>query len=149
LCHNAYLRRVKSPSPSRTTKTRSGTRMQLAQIALTVADIERAVAFYGEAVGLPLMFRAPPSLAFFGLDGARLMLSTPEGEFRPGGSTVLYLRVPDIQARHAELKARGVPFVDEPHLVARMPDHDLWMTFFRDPDGHTLALMAEVRPPAA
>jgi methylmalonyl-CoA/ethylmalonyl-CoA epimerase len=56
---------------------------------------------------------------------------------------VLYLRVADIRASFAAMRGRGVTFVDEPHLVAPMPDHDLWMCFFRDPDGHTLALMCE------
>jgi methylmalonyl-CoA/ethylmalonyl-CoA epimerase len=76
----------------------------------------------------------------------RLMLSAPEGEFAPGGGSVLYLRVADIDAEHALLASRGVAFIDAPHLVARMPDHELWMCFFRDPDGHTLALMCERRP---
>jgi methylmalonyl-CoA/ethylmalonyl-CoA epimerase len=76
----------------------------------------------------------------------RLMLSAPEGDFVPGGSTVLYLRVADMDAEHEALVGRGVAFIDAPHLIARMPDHELWMCFFRDPDGHTLALMSERRP---
>ena len=117
--------------------------MSLGQVTLTVANVERSLAFYRDAVGLRFLFSAGPSLAFLDLGGVRLMLSVPEGEFTPGGSTVLYLKVPDITATFDEMRARGVPFVDEPHLIAPMPDHDLWMTFFRDPDGHTLALMCE------
>jgi methylmalonyl-CoA/ethylmalonyl-CoA epimerase len=108
-----------------------------------VSDVARSAAFYRDAVGLRYLFAAGPSLAFLDLGGVRLMLSAPEGEFRPGGSTVLYLKVADIVATHADMRRRGVAFVDEPHLIAAMPDHDLWMTFFRDPDGHTMALMAE------
>jgi methylmalonyl-CoA/ethylmalonyl-CoA epimerase len=115
----------------------------LGQIALTVSDVERSTGFYRDTVGLPFLFAAGPALAFFDLGGVRLMLSAPEGELRPGSSTVLYLKVTDITATFAEMGARGVEFVDEPHLIARMPDHDLWMTFFRDLDGHTLALMCE------
>jgi methylmalonyl-CoA/ethylmalonyl-CoA epimerase len=115
----------------------------LGQIALTVRDVERSVAFYRDRVGLRFLFAAGPSLAFLDLGGVRLMLSAPEGEFVPGLSSVLYLRVPDILAAHDEMAARGVAFIDEPHLVAPMADHDLWMCFFRDPDGHTLALMCE------
>jgi methylmalonyl-CoA/ethylmalonyl-CoA epimerase len=74
------------------------------------------------------------------------MLSAPEGELAPGSSTVLDLRVADIDAEHALLTSRGVTFIDAPHLVARMPDHELWMCFFRDPDEHLLALMCERRP---
>ena len=115
----------------------------LGQVALSVADVARSTTFYRDAVGLRFLFAAGSSLAFLDLGNARLMLSTPEGDFTPGSSTVLYLRVADIATSHATMRARGVPFVDEPHLVAPMPDHDLWMCFFRDPDGHTLALMCE------
>lgn len=118
----------------------------LRQIALSVGDIDRSTAFYRDLLGLPFLFAAGPTLAFLDIGGVRLMLSTPEGEFTPGGSTVLYLEVPDIVGAHAEFTARGVVFVDEPHLVARMPDHELWMCFLRDPDQHLLALMSEIRP---
>lgn len=117
----------------------------LGQVALTVRDVERSMAFYRDAVGLPFLFAPAPTLAFLMIGDVRLMLSTPEGDFTPGGSTVLYLRVADIEAEYAALAARGVPFIDRPHLVARMPDHELWMCFLRDPDGHTLALMCERR----
>jgi methylmalonyl-CoA/ethylmalonyl-CoA epimerase len=123
----------------------TSTRVTLGQVALTVADVSRSTTFYRDAVGLPFLFAAGPTLAFLDLGGVRLMLSTPEGHFAPGGSTVLYIKVPDIDAAFAQMKGRGVAFVDEPHLIAKMPDHELWMTFFSDPDGHTLALMAERR----
>jgi catechol 2,3-dioxygenase-like lactoylglutathione lyase family enzyme len=123
---------------------------QIGQIACTVADVPRAVAFYRDAMGLKLLFEAPPGLAFFECGGIRLMLSQPEGDFKPGGSSaVIYFRISDIMATQQALKSRGVPFVDEPHLIAKMPDHELWMCFFKDPDGHTLALMEERRDGAA
>ncbi|MEO7712754.1 MAG: VOC family protein [Gemmatimonadaceae bacterium] len=120
----------------------------LGQVALTVSDVARSTNFYRDAIGLRFLFSAGPTLAFFDIGGVRLMLSGPEGDFTPGSSTVLYLKVSDIEAEHAAMRARGVAFVDEPHCIASMPDHDLWMTFLRDPDGHTLALMSE-RPSAA
>jgi methylmalonyl-CoA/ethylmalonyl-CoA epimerase len=115
----------------------------LGQVALTVQDVARSVAFYRDQVGLRFLFGAGPTLAFLDLGGVRLMLSAPEGDFAPGSSTVLYIRIADIDAAFRDMRSRGVEFVDEPHLIASMPDHDLWMTFFRDPDGHTLALMCE------
>ena len=118
----------------------------LGQVALTVRDTERSVAFYRDTLGLPFLFAPAPTLAFLMIGDVRLMLSAAEGELAPGGSTVLYLRVADIGAEHAALSARGVTFIDAPHLVARMPDHELWMCFFRDPDEHLLALMCERRP---
>jgi len=118
----------------------------IAQIALTISDLDRAVAFYRDSLGMPLLFQAPPGLAFFRCGAIRLMLSKPEGEFKPGASSVLYFKLRGIEAAHAILKERGVTFVDEPHFITRMPDHDLWMTFFKDPDGNTLALMEEKKP---
>ena len=115
----------------------------IAQIALTISDLDRAVAFYRHALGMPLLFQAPPGLAFFKCGSIRLMLSKPEGEFKPGASSVLYFKIAGIEGAHATLKGRGVTFVDEPHFITRMPDHDLWMVFFKDPDGNALALMEE------
>ncbi len=115
----------------------------LRQIALTVSDVARATAFYRDAVGLPFLFSAGPNLAFLDVGGVRLMLSTPESGFTPGASSVLYFTVPDIDAAHAEMSARGVAFADAPHLIAQMPDHDLWLCAFRDPDGNPMALMCE------
>jgi methylmalonyl-CoA/ethylmalonyl-CoA epimerase len=117
----------------------------IGQIAYTVTNVSRSVAFYRDAVGLKLLFEAPPGLAFFDCGGIRFMLSQPEGDFKPGASAVMYFRIQDIEGTHQTLKARGVPFVDEPHLIAKMPDHELWMCFFNDPDGNTLALMEEKR----
>jgi methylmalonyl-CoA/ethylmalonyl-CoA epimerase len=115
----------------------------IGQVALTVRDVAQSTTFYREAVGLRFLFAPAPTLAFFDAGGTRLMLSSPEGDFTPGSSSVLYFKVADIDAEHAAMASRGVAFIDTPHLVARMPDHELWMCFFRDPDAHTLALMCE------
>ncbi|HEY1013266.1 MAG TPA: VOC family protein [Herpetosiphonaceae bacterium] len=113
----------------------------LGQIALPVEDPERATAFYRDTLGLPHLFSAGP-LAFFDCGGVRLMLSPPEGDGPRAGST-LYFKVGDIAAAHAALQARGVAFVDEPHVIAEMADHTLWMVFFRDSEGNLLGLMSE------
>lgn len=118
---------------------------QLGQIAMPAADIERGIAFYRDILQVPFLFQFP-GLAFFDCGGVRLMLSTPEKGTSAGNSSVLYFKVPDIQAETAALRSRGVTFETEPHLVARMPDHELWMAFFRDPDRNLLAIMSEVRP---
>ena len=117
---------------------------RIGQIAINVKDPARAVAFYRDVLGLKFLFEAGP-LAFFDCGGVRLMLTRPEKpEFDHPGS-VLYLVVPDIQAAHSQMIAQGVKFEDAPHLIAKMPDHDLWMTFFRDSEENLLALMSEVR----
>lgn len=117
----------------------------IGQIAIPVKDLDRAVAFYRDSLGMRLLFQAPPGLAFFECGGVRLLIEVPSvAEFRHPAS-IVYYRVDDIQAAHATLVARGVNFRDEPHLVAKMPDHDLWMAFFGDGEDNTLALMSEVR----
>ena len=118
---------------------------RIGQIAIVVQDIDRAVAFYRDKLGLRLLFQAPPKLAFFDCGGVRLMLDVPEKQEFKHSASILYYKVDDIKATWAALRGRGVEFRDEPHMVARMPDHELWMTFFRDTEGNTLALMSEVR----
>lgn len=118
---------------------------RIGQIAVNIHDLERAVAFYRDALGMTLLFQVPPKMAFFDAAGIRLMLSLPETpEFNHPGS-ILYYKVDDIQGTHATLRDRGVKFRTEPHLVAKMPDHELWMAFFEDSEENLLALMSEVR----
>ena len=117
----------------------------LGQIQIRALDVERAAAFYENTLGLKLLFKAPPRLAFFDCGGVRLMLDRPEKQEFDHASSILYFAVPDIQAAHASMKAQNVKFEDEPHMIARMPDHDLWMTFFRDSEDNLLALMSEVK----
>jgi predicted enzyme related to lactoylglutathione lyase len=117
---------------------------RLGQIAINAHDVDRAATFYENILGLKLLFKAGPGLAFFDCNGVRLMLTRPEKpEFDHPGS-ILYFAVPDIQAAHAKMKAVAVHFEDEPHLIAKMPDHDLWMVFFRDSENNLLGLMSEV-----
>ena len=103
------------------------------------------MSFFRDEVGLPLLFRAPPGLAFFSCGDVRLMVTQPEGSSHAGANSTLYFKVDNITATRAAMQARGVLFDDEPHLIAKLPDHELWMTFFRDPDGSLLALMEERR----
>jgi catechol 2,3-dioxygenase-like lactoylglutathione lyase family enzyme len=116
---------------------------RIGQIALTVSDIGRAVTFYRDSLGMRFLFQVP-NLAFFDCDGIRLMLSLPE-KTAEGSSSVIYYKVADIQEAFQTLASRGVAFEGEPHSIAKMPDHELWMAFFRDPDRNLLALMSEVR----
>lgn len=118
---------------------------RLGQIQIRAHDVERAAAFYQDVLGLKLLFKAPPDLAFFDCGGVRLMLDHPEKPEFNHDSSILYFAVPDIQASYSNLKAQNVKLEDEPHMIARMPDHDLWMTFFRDSEGNLMALMSEVK----
>jgi|SRR5918996_3104612 methylmalonyl-CoA/ethylmalonyl-CoA epimerase len=114
------------------------------QVAVSVRDLEKQIAFYRDTLGFPFLFQIPDA-AFFHLGNVRLMLSKPEKpEFDHPAST-LYYKVADIQAAHRDLAGRGVRFEGDPHLIARMPDHELWMAFFRDAEENVLALMSEVR----
>ena len=115
----------------------------IGQIAITVHNLDRATAFYRDKLGLRLLFTAG-KLAFFDCGGVRLMLDVPEKPEFDHPSSILYFKVPDIAAAHSAMDASGVRFEDEPHVLARMADHDLWMTFFRDSEQNLLALMSEV-----
>ena len=110
---------------------------KLGQIAINVQDLPRATAFYRDVLGLSLLF-STGALTFFDCAGIRLMLGKAEKPEFDHPSSILYFTVPDIRAAYARMKSAGTTFVDEPHLIAKMPDHDLWMTFFRDPEGKLL-----------
>ena len=116
---------------------------QIRQISINVHDSDRAVAFYRDILGLKLLFRAG-HLAFFDCDGIRLMLSPPEKPEFDHPSSILYFKVDDIQQAYAQLQARSVKTEGVPNLVAKMPDHDLWLAAFRDSENNLLCLMAEV-----
>jgi catechol 2,3-dioxygenase-like lactoylglutathione lyase family enzyme/ribosomal protein S18 acetylase RimI-like enzyme len=116
---------------------------EIAQIGLTVEDLPLARDFYRDVLGLPLLFEAG-TMAFFQCGAIRLMLGTAEKP-APRGGTILYYKVGDLHATCAALEAKGVSFLQTPQLVAKMPDHELWMAFLKDPDENTLALMSEVR----
>lgn len=117
---------------------------RIGQIAVNVHDLGRATAFYRDTLGMRLLFEVP-KMAFFDCDGVRLMLGVPERPEFDHPASVLYYKVGDIQSAHQALVSRNVAFESAPHLIARLPDHDLWMAFFHDPEGNMLALMSEVR----
>jgi predicted enzyme related to lactoylglutathione lyase len=114
------------------------------QVSMRAHDVDRAVGFYRDILGLPFLFAAPPGLAFFDCNGVRLMLSTPEPGFDHPGS-VLYFAVEDIQRMHDALAARGVTFMTPPHKIATLADREVWLADFRDSEGNVLALMSEPR----
>jgi methylmalonyl-CoA/ethylmalonyl-CoA epimerase len=111
------------------------------QIAFNVTSADASEKFYTEVLGLRKLYRFA-NLLFFDCAGLRLMLEQSDGK-RNIAPAAIYFRVADIALAHRELKERGAVFTDDPHLIAPMPDHDLWMAFFNDPDGHVLSLMME------
>lgn len=125
--------------------TRNSTTLDsIAQVAIRIRDLERAVGMYREKLGLRYLFQAPPSLAFFDCGGVRLMLSPAEpGEFDHAASP-LYFRVDDIHAAQADLTSRGVHFRSAPHQIADLGDRVVWLSEFEDGEDNVFALMAEV-----
>ncbi len=117
---------------------------QIGQIAINVHDTGRAIEFYRDTLGLKHLFTAG-NLAFFDCGGVRLMLSPPERPEFDHPASILYFKVGDIKSAHARLVQKNVKTESEPHLVARMPDHDLWLAEFRDSEGNLLAFLSEVR----
>lgn len=113
------------------------------QIAMTVSDVDAALTFYRDVLGLTFLFSAGANLAFLDAAGIRVMLSTPQGSGAVGQNSILYFKVSDIVAVHAALVERGAKDERAPQLAAKMPDHALWTGFLRDPDGNLVGLMEE------
>ena len=113
------------------------------QIAITVSNVDAALLFYRDVLGLTFLFSAGPDLAFLDAGGIRVMLSTPQGTGSVGHNSILYFKVSDIVAVHAALVGRGAADERAPQLAAKMPDHELWTGFLRDPDGSLVGLMEE------
>lgn len=116
---------------------------RIGQIVINVRDVKRAADFYRSRLGMRHLFSAP-NLEFFDCGGIRLMLGVAEKPEFDHSSSVIYFKVDEIQSAHDTLQARGVQFVDKPHLIAKLPTHDLWMCFLRDSEDNLLALMSEV-----
>lgn len=115
----------------------------VAQILIPVDDLERAIPFYRDTLGIPFLFSAPPQMSFFQCGSVRLLVGVhTEGQTAQRGSAI-YFKVADIQAVHTQLTARGVAFSAAPHIVHRAATYDLWLAEFKDPDGNSLALMSE------
>jgi len=113
------------------------------QIAITVSDVSTALPFYRDVLGLIFLFSPAPTLAFLAAGSVRIMLTTPQGAGTVGNNSILYFKVTDIGATHAAIVGRGAKDERPPQLTARMPDHELWTAFVRDPDGNLIGLMEE------
>ena len=118
---------------------------EIGQIAITVSDVGKALPFYRDVLGLTFLFSPGPNLAFLSAGKVRIMLSTPQGAGTVGHNSILYFKVTDIVATHSAIVARGATNERPPQLAAKMPDHELWIGFIRDPDGNLIGLMEERR----
>jgi predicted enzyme related to lactoylglutathione lyase len=113
------------------------------QIAITVSDVDLALTFYRDVLGLKFLFSAGPNLAFLDAGGIRLMLSTPQGAGEVGKNSILYFNVLDIVPVYHSLVERGARSERPPQFATKMPDHELWTGFLRDPDGNLVGLLEE------
>jgi len=118
---------------------------EIRQIAITVSEVGKVLPFYRDALGLRFLFSPGPNLAFLAAGTVRLMLTTPQGAGAPGQNSILYFKVTDIATTHNTIVARGATSERTPQLTARMPDHELWISFLRDPDGNLVGLLEEKR----
>jgi predicted enzyme related to lactoylglutathione lyase len=118
---------------------------EIRQLAITVSDVGTALPFYRDVLGLTFLFSPAPNLAFLAAGSVRIMLSTPQGAGSVGHNSILYFKVSDIAAVHAAIVQRGAKNERGPQLTAKMPDHELWTAFVRDPDGNLVGLMEEKR----
>ena len=118
---------------------------EIRQIAITVSDVSKVLPFYRDVLGLKFLFSPAPNLAFLAAGSVRLMLTTPQGAGTVGQNSILYFKVSDIETTHAAIVKRGAQNERSPTLAAKMPDHQLWIGFVRDPDGNLVGLMEEKR----
>ena len=116
----------------------------IGQIFVNVKDLDRAVAFYRDLLGMTFLFTAPPGMAFFDCGGIRIMLGRADRPEIDHIASIIYYKVDDIQRVYEVFDARGIEFIIKPHLVAQMPTYDLWLADFKDSEGNILALMSEV-----
>jgi len=117
---------------------------KIAQLLIPVDDLESGVSFYRDVLGLPLLFAAPPQMAFFNCGGLRLLVGVvPPGQKAQRGPAI-YFEVPDIHAVYTSLKSNGVTFKGEPQPVNRTPRSELWLAEFTDPDGNQPALLCNI-----
>lgn len=114
------------------------------QLLIPVSDLDRAIPYYRDTLGLKYLFSAPPQMSFFHAGNVRLLVGVPEGAQARAPGSAVYFKVSDIHAVHATLKQRGVEFPSDPKLIHKTPESELWLVEFRDPDGNQLALMSEV-----
>jgi len=118
---------------------------EIGQIAITVSDVAKAKHFYGDILGLTLLFDAGPNLAFLAAGPLRIMLSTPQGAGVVGKNSTLYFKTVGLDAAYTQVVAAGAAPERPPQLTAKLPDHELWIGFVRDPDGNLVGLMEERR----
>ena len=117
---------------------------QIGQIFVNVKDLDRAIAFYRDTLGMTFLFTAPPNMAFFDCGGIRIMLGIADRPDLDHPASIIYYKVDDIERVYEIFNARGVEFIIKPHLVAPMPTYDLWLADFKDSEGNFVALMSEV-----
>lgn len=117
---------------------------QIGQIFVNVKDLDRAIAFYRDMLGMRFLFQAPPGMAFFDCGGIRIMLGIANRPELNHPASIIYYKVDDIRKVYEVFNARGIEFIVKPHLVAPMPTYDLWLADFKDSEGNILALMSEV-----
>ncbi|MFN2577117.1 MAG: VOC family protein [Pyrinomonadaceae bacterium] len=117
---------------------------QIGQIFVNVKNLERAIAFYRDILGMTFLFQAPPNMAFFDCGGVRIMLGIADRPDLDHPASIIYYKVDDIDRVYTTFRGRGVEFIVKPHLVAPMPTYDLWLADFKDSEGNFVALMSEV-----
>jgi predicted enzyme related to lactoylglutathione lyase len=118
---------------------------EIRQITITVSDVAKLLPFYRDVLGLKFLFSPAPNLGFLAAGDVRIMLSTPQGAGTVGQNSILYFKVTDIVATHSAIVERGARSERAPQLAAKMPDHELWIGFLRDPDNNLIGLMEEKR----
>jgi len=116
--------------------TTPNTVSEIGQIAIVVSDVSKAKHFYADVLGLKPLFDAGPNLSFLAAGTVRIMLTTPQGAGEVGKNSILFFKTAAIDSTYKAIVERGAKAESEPHMVARLPDHELLLAAVRDPDGN-------------
>jgi catechol 2,3-dioxygenase-like lactoylglutathione lyase family enzyme len=112
----------------------------ICQIALASADPGALVAFYRDTLGLPVLFEAS-GMTFFQSGSTRLMIGGAQPGQHVGGDAVIYFEPRDWSAGESALETKGIAFLHPAQKLQDAPGRELMLRAFKDPEGHTLAIM--------
>jgi len=118
---------------------------KIGQLAITVSDVQKALEFYRDILGLEFLFSPSENLAFLKCGETRLMLSTPQGAGEIGKNSIPYFSAENVEQVYEQAVRSGATMERAPQLAAKMPDHELWIGFLKDPDENLIGLMEEKR----
>ena len=120
----------------------AGELIGIMQLGIPVKDTERATAFYRDKLGFRLLMNGP-NMAFFDCGGIRIYLDANPGMVEVGKNSMIYFRTGNVERTHSAFQERGATIHQSPHIIASLPDRDVWLMWVRDSEQNLLGVMEE------